>query len=224
MHTHVIPGLDDGSTSLEESIYMISSLGQQGIAKVYGTPHIQDDIYPNDPEFVRACYARLAQRPDLGNVTLDYAAEYTVDKSFLALIESNHEKLLCLGDRYILLGMSYLQESAVILETINKLITKGYRPILGNVERYIYYHNHLNRLTEIKDLGCLLQVGLLSCYGYYGSKERDIVRTIAARNLIDLIGTNTHCMRHVDAIARFTSRQDLSGYFVGRIKNEELFG
>lgn len=223
MHTHLLPGLDDGSTSVAESIDMMRRLQQQGIEQFYGTPHVQDDIYPNDVARIQSSYQQLQASPQLNGMHIDYAAEYNVEKSMLKQVLSSPDTLLPLADKYILLGMSYVSEDPLILPIVQKLLSIGYQPVLANVERYIYYHHDLSMLTKLRDMGCLFQVSLLSCYGYYGSKEKQVVKNLLDKGMIDLLATDVHYERHVKAIEHFVSKQDISGYFASKIKNEELF-
>ncbi|GHE38999.1 tyrosine-protein phosphatase [Sphingobacterium griseoflavum] len=223
MHTHVLPGLDDGSTSVADSTAMITRMHQLGIVQFYGTPHVQQDIYPNDNEAILSAYRQLEDVPVLKNIYIDYAAEYTVEQAFLQQISHTADSLLPLAGRYILIGMSYVSESPDIVAVINALTQKGYTPMLANVERYVYYHQDMSPLKKFKDLGCLLQVGLLSCYGYYGSKEKQVVKSLLDQGLIDLLATDIHYERHVKAIEHFVGKQDLSTYFAAKIKNKTLF-
>ncbi|MFD2966721.1 tyrosine-protein phosphatase [Sphingobacterium bambusae] len=223
MHTHLLPGLDDGSTSVADSTEMITRMHKLGIVQFYGTPHVQQDIYPNSNTAILAAYQQLQQTPALKHIHIDYAAEYTVEKAFLQQVMTATDNLLALADNYVLIGMSYVSESPYIEQVINTLIIKGYTPVLANVERYVYYHQDSSSLKKFKDLGCLLQVGLLSCYGYYGSKEKNVVKSLLDHGLVDLLGTDVHYERHVKAIEHFVGKQDLSPYFAGKIKNKELF-
>ncbi|WP_437920216.1 tyrosine-protein phosphatase [Sphingobacterium sp. LRF_L2] len=223
MHSHVLPRLDDGSMSIEESVDMVSRLYKQGIVQFYGTPHIQNDIYPNDRDRIESACLDLRNSIPINELILDFAAEYTVDQLLVDCIEKDPELLICLPHKHVLLGMPFVTESPLLEKAIQGLIDKGYVPILGNPERYVYYHDRPERLVRFKDMGCLLQGSLLSCYGYYGNKEKQMIRNLLEKGLIDLVGTNIHYNRHIKAIEHFVSKQDLSPYFFGKIKNEELF-
>ncbi|WP_437920217.1 tyrosine-protein phosphatase [Sphingobacterium sp. LRF_L2] len=223
MHSHILPGLDDGSASLNESIDMVSRLYDQGLVQIYGTPHIQGDKYPNDRMRIESAFLKLHDSAKVAHMLLDYAAEYTVDEKLITLIEEEPESLLCLPNKHVLLGMSFLRESPLIEKAIKSLKDSGYTPILGNPERYVYYQDQLHKLIRFKDMGCLLQVSLLSCYGYYGSKERQMVRSLLDKGMVDLIGTNIHYGRHMKAIEHYVRKEDLSTCFLGKIRNEELF-
>ncbi|TDS13713.1 tyrosine-protein phosphatase [Sphingobacterium paludis] len=222
MHSHLLPGLDDGSRSIDESIVMISRLHKQGINQFYCTPHVQQEIYPNSNMQILSAYQALQHAAQLQHVQLDYAAQYAVDKALLQQVLTQTNSLLPLHENYVLIGMAYFSESVFIKQVINALVIKGFVPILANVERYVYYHYDSSPLKAFKDLGCLLQVGLLSCYGYYGSKEKQVVKHLLDAGMVDFLGTDVHYERHVKAIEHFVGKQDLSPYFANKIKNKTL--
>src|SRR5690606_11799585 len=137
-----------------------------GLARFYATPHVYPDVHPNTPETIQGALTELRSRlPDA--TIVDAAAEYMVDETFKANYESG--PLLALPGKHVLIEMSYAAESRIIDRTIFDLQVHGYTPILAHPERYIYYHGSPDRYKRYKDLGCLLQVNLLSPAGYYGA-------------------------------------------------------
>jgi len=102
------------------------------------------------------------------------------------------------------------------------LTRRGITPILAHPERYIYYQHSPSLLKTFKDMGCLIQVNILSCYGYYGPREKDVVKYLVRKGMVDLVGTNVHDLRHVKAIEHYVKKEDLSVFFQEKLRNEEF--
>ena len=110
MHSHLIPGIDDGSKTMEESIELIRAFKEFGYKKIITTPHIMSDYYKNTPEIINDGLAKL--RLELGKqkieMEINAAAEYYLDFDFSDKIHT--EKLLTFGKNYLLIEVSYLNE------------------------------------------------------------------------------------------------------------------
>lgn len=222
MHSHILPGLDDGSATVADSIQLLEGLQALGLSEFYFTPHIFAELYPNTAATVSSAYALLQQAmPVVGG----YAAEYMVDSAFSSLLKLPQPNLLSLPGGHVLIEMSYMQESQSIAQSIFELQTLGYKPILAHPERYLYYHGRPERIAQFREMGCLLQVNLLSLVGYYGKREKQAARYLAEQKLVDLLGTDMHHLRHLQVLQEAVAAKDLSSFFTGcSIKNESLFG
>jgi len=224
VHSHLLPGLDDGSSSPEESLLMMDTLFRLGIDQFYATPHIFNRLYPNDHSSIEAAFRELQSGLKGRNLRMAYAAEYMVDADFEDLLSPTGKPLVCLPGRHVLIEMSYLEESLRIEHIISRLIELRYKPILAHPERYVFYHQEPQRLKKFKDLGCLLQLNILSLYGYYGGREQKVSEYLLKNGMIDLVGTDARQQRHVTALAHYVKKEDLSGHFKhSPLQNESLF-
>ena len=224
MHSHLLPGLDDGCKTIDESLTLIERVADLGISKFHFTPHIFTEMYPNDKVTIDKSYHSLLGK-GLNDVISGYAAEYMTDTTFDHYISHNNENILSLPGKYVLIEMSYMQENKQIEKIIFDLQVKGYSPILAHPERYVYYHNSPEKIVRFKEIGCFLQMNLLSAIGYYGSHEKKIAKFLSSNGLIDLVGTDIHHERHVNAIEQGLKKINFQSYFKNcRILNEELFG
>lgn len=223
MHSHILPGLDDGCSDVGESLMLIKRLQALGISEFYFTPHIFQDMFPNTASTAKASFDILcASLPK--EVKIAYAAEYMVDSSFDNSLQDTAVELLTLPNKHVLIEMSYIQESLQIEKTVFDLQILGYKPILAHPERYVYYHQQPERITHLRDIGCLLQVNLLSVYGYYGKREQRIARYLMDRGIVDLVGTDVHHDRHLWAIEAGLKKEDIFPYFKKcKLQNESLF-
>lgn len=222
MHSHLLPGIDDGASSLDDSLHLLEQLQDLGLRKFFFTPHVFREMYPNTPDTIQEAFQQIASSASADAVG-GFAAEYMVDNYFDRLLQTQ-KPLAHLPDHHVLIEMSYMQESAMIEKTIFDLQMQGYKPILAHPERYVFYHSNMDRIEHLRNLGCLLQLNLLSLYGYYGSKEKQVARLLCEKGLIDLVGSDVHHRRHIKAIEHGLAKEDLWPYFKRcRLKNQELF-
>lgn len=204
MHSHLLPGLDDGAETLEQSLELLRGLRELGYHKLVLTPHVMGDFYRNTPEGIRGSLSILrqaAKQAGLGDVQLECAAEYYLDESFAARLESN-EELLSFGgtQRLVLVETSYINEPFNLTETVFKLKAAGYQPVLAHPERYTYLYGRFEELVRIREEGVLLQVNLNSLIGYYSAGAKRVAEKLIDAGLVDLLGTDAHNLKHLENI------------------------
>lgn len=201
IHSHLLPGIDDGSPDVETSIELIKGLVKAGFTKFICTPHVIGDMYRNTPETIRTALDKLktACREHGLNVELSAAAEYMLDDYFMELLRKK-EELLTLSENYILTELSYATAPNNLEKIAFELNISGYQPLMAHPERYFYYHKNYDAYHRMKELGFLLQVNLLSLIGYYGKSTAKAARYIIENNLHDFVGTDLHHFNHLNAL------------------------
>jgi len=224
MHSHLIPGIDDGSTSLENSIELIKGLKELGYSKLITTPHIMSDFYKNTPEIIFGGLEiiRAELKKQQIEIEIDAAAEYYCDTAFEKLIEQ--KKLLTFSSNLVLFELSYLNPPE-IFETITfKLQMEGYKPVLAHPERYPYWFQSFEKLREIHDKGILFQVNLASLSGYYGAGSKRTAERLIEEGLVDILGTDTHKLSHIDLFKNKAIKESSLQRLVnsGRLMNSSL--
>lgn len=197
IHSHLIPGIDDGSPDLSTSLTMIKQMSDMGFRKIITTPHISE-LYPNDHDSIYDGLIRVKQliKYEGVDVELTVAAEYMVNDMFEQAIV-NDQPLLAMPKRHILVEMPQVSEPMNLFRVLTLLTAKGYVPILAHPERYRFYNRNIFSFEKLKDYGCLLQVNALSLIGYYGSSVADCAWLLMNNRLIDLIGTDFHHEQHI---------------------------
>lgn len=200
MHSHLIPGIDDGSKSLEDTMIMLKKFSDLGYKKVITTPHIMSDYYRNTPEIILGGLekVRAAIKEEGIAIELEAAAEYYLDYSMRELIAS--KQILTFGDNYVLVELSFSQEQPGVKQLLFELITEGYNPILAHVERYPYYNNQWNLIEEYRERGILLQLNLNSLSGHYGPMVKRMAELLIDRDCINVIGSDCHHFGHLEMI------------------------
>jgi protein-tyrosine phosphatase len=198
MHSHVLPGIDDGAQTTEESIVLIKKMMELGIKKIIATPHIMIDYYRNDHDSINNALAIL--KKELHNQNIDIiieaAAEHYFDESFEQRI--NDRKVLTMGDNYVLFEFSFINQPINAIAVIKKLRDMGYKPILAHPERYNYMD--IDQLKRIRMMGCNLQLNTISLTGYYGKTTKKLAEELVDNQLVDFISSDMHHPRHAQAL------------------------
>jgi protein-tyrosine phosphatase len=201
MHSHLLPGIDDGAPDLDTSIMLIKGMMEMGYKKFITTPHIYPDLYPNTKETILNAHSLLLKRikEEQLNVDVHAAAEYFMDDMFAERLQKK-EELLTIHENWVLVEISFVSPPGDFNENIFNLILNGYQPVLAHPERYKYYYNQPEVFHRFKDQGCYLQINLLSLLGYYGKSAQETARMLVNEKLVDLIGTDLHHIRHLQAM------------------------
>ena len=192
MHSHLVPGIDDGCKTVEESIEIIRSLMELGYKKAVTTPHVMSEGYPNTSKTILDGLEKV--KTEIEKLNLDFeieaAAEYYVDDHFEQLLDDND--ILSFGDRYLLIEFSYMNRPINYMDIIQKIIDRGYKPILAHPERYLFFHQEFEVYQGLKNMGVYLQLNLFSLAGVYSPGPMAIGRKLIDNNLIDFLGTDIH--------------------------------
>jgi len=197
MHSHLLPGIDDGSPDVEQSIVLINGLLELGLQNFITTPHIMWDMYKNTNEIVIGKEKLLKE--SIGETPLRAAAEYYLDEHVDDLLQ-NKSPLLTIQGNKVLVEFSFVSMPINWKDSIFNLQLNGYQPILAHPERYIYLARDKGIYDELKSLGCLFQLNLLSLTGYYNKGAMDLAHYLLDKKYINLLGTDLHHTRHLEAL------------------------
>ena len=199
IHSHLLPGIDDGSKDDDNTISLVTSLKNYGFSQFITTPHVLTGVWNNTRDGITAKEATTKKILDDNNIDNPFkaAAEYLMDDVFLKLIKN--EPLLTIKDNYVLVEMSYLNAPIQLYDILYELQLAGYKPILAHPERYLFYHFKFEEYEKLKRIGCLFQVNLLSVTGYYGKPVLEISKKLLDNNMIDFTGSDVHHERHIEA-------------------------
>lgn len=199
IHSHLLPGLDDGVEMLEESLQIIKTFEALGYKKIITTPHILSDFYKNSPETILPVLKEL-QKYILGktNVIVEAAAEYYLDETFINLINEGKKKLLTLGNDFILFETSFMSEPVYLKEAIFKIQSLGLKPILAHPERYQYLHNDWELATDLFERGTYFQINLNSLSGYYSIPVKKMVAKLIKSKMVHFFGSDCHNPQHIE--------------------------
>ena len=210
IHSHLLPGIDDGAKNIETSIALISKMHSYGIKNIITTPHVLGDLYQNSSDTIKDKLREVQEellRRNITDVTINAAAEYMMDEQFSELLEKND--ILTLKDNYVLVEMSYFSAPINLYEILFEIQVKGYKPVLAHPERYSFLHNDFNHYYKLKKAGCLFQLNLLSLTEQYGKGVQKISEKILKENLYDFVGTDTHHNNHLELLKKIGTKKNL---------------
>ncbi len=210
IHSHLIPGIDDGSKSIDDSITLGRGLQELGYKKIVTTPHIMSDYYRNTPKVVKNGLAEIKKAFSENNINLkiDAAAEYYIDYDFIQKI--GKEELLTFGDNYILVEFSFVDLPRVINEAFFNLQTNGYKPVLAHPERYMYWHANPNGLFDLKNRDILFQTNLLSLMGFYGVGSAKMAEVLINNSMVDWLGTDLHNLNQLELLKNLKIKESVA--------------
>jgi len=205
LHSHLIPGIDDGAQNMEESIILIRRMMDFGFKKLITTPHIMADYYRNTPDSIINGLKVLRQELVTRNIDIEIhaAAEYYLDETFENKL--NRGDILTLGGRYVLFELSYINYPQNLFEIIDKIKERGFIPMLAHPERYPYLAGSIENYERIKDSGCYLQLNALSLTGYYGKSTQKVAEELVDNCLIDFLGSDLHKIKQADMLEKSLS-------------------
>ena len=201
MHSHILPGIDDGSPDIETSMELVNGLLDLGYRDFVATPHILWDMYKNDSSTIAEARGELQQAFDQHKVgaSLRSAAEYYMDEHYDELLR-NDSKLLTIKSNWVLVEFSFVSPPMDLKEKLFELQIKGYQPVLAHPERYSYFAANKNFYDELKATGAYFQLNLLSLTGYYGKIVQELAQHLVKKEYISLIGTDIHHTRHLEVM------------------------
>lgn len=223
-HNHVLPGIDDGAKTLDDSIMMLRNFEALGIKKVIASPHSMADGYINSNEKILALRDVVREAINKNNINLEFdaAAEYYMDELFMEKLE--RKDLLTVGKNYVLMELSYLSKPNNTGEVIYKLQTSGYNLILAHPERYPYYYeDSFAHYNNFKDRGVYFQINLGSLVGKYGAQARYTAEKMIDENMVEFVGSDLHTLGQFEMLRECLKSKHLEKIFSSDIlRNKNL--
>lgn len=211
-HSHLLPGVDDGVQTADESLEILRLYEQLGIREVWFTPHIMEDI-PNTTAGLRSRFEQF-KKCYTGNLRLHLAAEYMLDNLFKERLA--HRDLLPIGEEgnHLLVETSYFNPPMDLYGMIEKIKSAGFIPVLAHPERYTYMGG--KEYHRLKEAGVMFQSNLPSLVGGYGNPVKKKVEELYSKAMINLYGTDTHTLSSFNRIISFRT------LLIKNIVNENL--
>lgn len=209
MHSHLLPGIDDGAETIEESETLIQRFVDLGYKKAILTPHIMSDSYKNTPEGIREKLEILKPIAQKHGLEIEAAAEYYIDEGLYQKLTDKKEILTFGAKKYALIETSYLNEASYLNHVVFELQSNGITPILAHPERYSYLYKNFDRYEEMVEKGLLFQINLNSLVGYYSPTAQKIAERLIDKKLVHFVGTDCHSVKHTHA----TEKAMQSKYF-----------
>lgn len=224
MHSHLVPGIDDGSPDMATSLDLLKGFAGLGYKKIITTPHILWEVYPNTAESITTGAGELKKAAGEAGipVTFSAAAEYFMDEHFQQLLK-NKTPLLTISGNMVLVEFSMLTAPLDLQEVLFEMQMQNYQPVIAHPERYVYLSRKKEFFDELKNGGCFFQLNLLALAGHYGSQVQDLAEYLLKKEYYDFAGTDLHHQRHLAALQKLGASALLKRLKdSGRLKNHLL--
>ena len=219
IHSHLLPGIDDGSKNLNESIFLINKFKMLGYENLIITPHVMSEGYNNSTELILEKYNEL--KKNVNFMDLYVSSEYNMDEEFAKRIKN--KDLIPIKNKYILFETSYYTKPTIFEDLIFEIQSFGLIPIFAHPERYRYLQDDFNKYKTIKELGVMFQCNINSFGGYYGKIAKKAVKFLAKEGMIDFLGSDAHSAKHLEFLKNVINSNELNIVFKNnKIKNDEL--
>jgi tyrosine-protein phosphatase YwqE len=223
MHSHLVPGIDDGSDSLETSLSLIKGMQEMGYKKLITTPHIQGEFYRNTPEIILSGLERVKRELKKQNIEMEMeaAAEYLIDDKFEEKYKSG--ELMTFGKKHLLIELSYFNEHPNLKQYLFDLQIEGYKIILAHPERYSYWFRNFRKYEEMKDRGILFQININSLAGYYSTEVKKMAEKFIDEEMVDLAASDMHNQHYLEVLQKARHEKYLKKLVdSGKLKNNTL--
>ena len=199
IHSHVLPGIDDGAKTMDDSILLIKTFQKLGIHEIITTPHVMGGVWPNSTEVITSKLLEVKKRlkeEEMTEFSIGAAAEYMIDENFIELLEK--KDLLPIKDNKILVEMSYLNPPSNLFDTLFAMQIADYKPVLAHPERYNFYHLDKSKYSDLKSAGALFQLNLLALTKYYGLPVQKTALYLLEKKMYNYVATDAHHLRHLE--------------------------
>jgi protein-tyrosine phosphatase len=223
MHSHFIPGIDDGARTLEDSVALIRRMYELGYKKLITTPHIQHEFFRNTPEIILNGLGKVrgALKAENIPVELQAAAEYLIDDGFEE--KASKGNLLTFSGKYILVELSYFNPHPNLKTFIFNLQVDGYKVILAHPERYTYWFSDFSKYEDLKDRGVFFQVNIVSLARFYPDPVKKMAEKLIEKGMIDFVGSDMHNTNYMLALEKSLKEKSLAKLVAsGKLLNNEL--
>ena len=193
IHSHILPGVDDGAQSMKEALEMLRMAEAEGVSCVIATPHYKQGRYRADKKELldRLKALRKEVRQEGIGIRLHLGTEIFY-RSGLEEKLIGEELSTLNGTDFLLLEFSPFEEYLYIRNAMEELLGMGYCPVAAHVERYQCLAREAEKVKELRDMGCRIQVNTGSITGENGLAARHFVWKLLKRELVDYLGTDAH--------------------------------
>jgi protein-tyrosine phosphatase len=224
LHSHLIPGIDDGAKNEEETLTLIRGLQSLGYEKCITTPHIYPSVHNNSREIISEGLkkVKLLLEQQKINFQVEAAAEYFFDEQFFKLIDQ-HE-LMTFGNKYVLFELPFTNKPPMVDDIIFKLNLSGYQPVLAHPERYPFFHDKkMGEYQRLKNAEVFFQLNMMSLAGYYGEPVKYAAHDLISKGMIDFLGSDLHREKHFPVIEAARRTPEYSALLAsGKLLNDTL--
>ena len=197
-HSHILPGVDDGVQSIQEALHTLERYETTGIKELWLTPHVMED-FPNETAKLQERFAQLCAAYN-GSITLHLAAEYMIDNHFDTVLQNGTLQPIGNGGNHLLVETSYFTPPMRFKDTLQRIKSKGYHPLLAHPERYMYMDN--DEYRRLREEGVKFQLNLVSLAGGYGKAVKKKALWLLENRFYSVAGSDLHCEDAIEYLTK----------------------
>lgn len=193
IHSHILPQVDDGANSLEQTKHMLECAYDEGIRTIIATPHYYEGKEKDFFLHMEESLSDMKEKLDFfsNKITFHLGCEIFYSHESVNLL--NDKKIPTLaGSHYVLVEFSPTAEYSYIRNGIQEFLFGGYRPILAHIERYPNIIKDTNQIKKLITMGSYIQVNAMSIVGKTGKEQQKIVKKLLKNHLVHFIATDAH--------------------------------
>ncbi len=198
IHSHIIPGVDDGSRDMETSLAMLQMAAENGTTDIIATPHVIDVSTTLTWDSIRRKVEELQKEADARNIpiTIYPGAETELNWDLLELIRKDRSAFCLAGSRYLLMEMPSLMLPPHLDDIIYELQVMDIVPVLAHPERQMQLMEKPETLLALLQKGCLAQCNGHSLTGVFGPMAHKKAKLLFQNNMVAFMGSDAHNLRH----------------------------
>ncbi len=222
IHSHLLPGIDDGAPTMDHTIGMLRKFEELGYQKLILTPHIMSGVYDNTSEIIlkKLDEVRTVSQ-ELGlKLILEASAEYYFDETLFERVRK--KDLLPFHGNHILFEFSFRNQPSQVEDLVFGLKSAGYQPVLAHFERYMYFHPSIEVARSLRERGCYIQVNLNSFTGHYGPDVKNQAIRLLKAGLIDILGSDCHRLQHLELLESSLNQAVFHQLLEAKVKNQQF--
>lgn len=191
VHSHILPGVDDGADSLELSVQLLQKEYQDGVRTIILTPHYRRRMFEPSMEQVEEAFFTLQAANPYQDLKLYLGCEYHANMDMLEDFQEGRRPTMA-GSRCVLVEFADNAEVSFIRERTYQMLSGGYTPVIAHIERYKAMTKDIGAIDELSEQGCKIQVNADSIIGKEGFFTKRFCKKLLDYDLIDLIGSDAH--------------------------------
>lgn len=202
VHSHLLPGIDDGVKTIEESEQVIRYLQSLGFTRLITSPHVHE-LYRNTTETIQTGLKKIQDHLKSKEISVQVSAiaEYNLDEWLMHQVEQK-VNFLTFSQNHLLFETNFFSEPLVLNDFIFKITTLGYKPVLAHPERYLYLSDNKSRVEDLLARGVLFQLNTMSLAGLYGPAVEKLARFLIDQKAVHMIGSDCHNVQHAQVLER----------------------
>lgn len=193
-HSHILPNVDDGSTSMEETIKLLEEAKRVGFTKIISTSHYIEEYYESDEQ--ERIELLNSIKNNFQGIDLCLGNEIYITGDMSQLIKEKKASTIN-NSRYVLFELPMNTKTMRAKESVYRLIENGYVPIIAHPERYSYVQENIEYVEELADMGALFQANYGSILGLYGKKAEKALKKLLKQDMIHFFGSDVHRTKQI---------------------------